>query len=129
MKAQINVVTIGVADLEKSMEFYKSFGWKTEGIEFGGVVVFMLENGLALTLLPRKEVAELAGASDVADGASKVTLTYSAESETEVDEVLAKAEAAGGKITKPATKQDWGGYTGYFTDLDGVTWEAVSGLV
>lgn len=129
MKAQINNVTLAVSDLQKSMDFYKSFGWKTEGIEFGGVVVFTLENGLALTLLPRKEVAELTNHEDVAEGASKLVLGYHAKTESEVDEVMAQAEAAGATITKPAAKQDWGGYSGIFVDIDGITWEIVAGIV
>jgi uncharacterized glyoxalase superfamily protein PhnB len=37
--------------------------------------------------------------------------------------VLAQAEAAGGKILKPAQEPFWGGYSGYFSDLDGFLWE------
>jgi hypothetical protein len=40
-----------------------------------------------------------------------------------VDEVLARAMAAGATITRPAFPTDWGGYVGYFTDLDGHLWE------
>jgi hypothetical protein len=37
--------------------------------------------------------------------------------------VLAEAKAAGGTILKPAVDTSWGGYNGYFADLDGHTWE------
>ena len=40
-----------------------------------------------------------------------------------VDAVLAEVEAAGGKIVKPAKAAFWGGYSGYFRDLDGHLWE------
>jgi uncharacterized glyoxalase superfamily protein PhnB len=40
-----------------------------------------------------------------------------------VDTVLAEVEAAGGKIVKPAKTAFWGGYSGYFRDLDGHLWE------
>jgi uncharacterized glyoxalase superfamily protein PhnB len=36
---------------------------------------------------------------------------------------LAKAEEAGARILKPAAKTFWGGYNGYFADLDGHLWE------
>ncbi len=41
----------------------------------------------------------------------------------EVAEVLALAERAGAKIVKPAQDVFWGGYHGYFSDLDGYYWE------
>jgi uncharacterized protein len=30
---------------------------------------------------------------------------------------------AGARILKPATRTDWGGYSGYFADPDGHPWE------
>jgi len=37
--------------------------------------------------------------------------------------VLAEAQAAGGKILKPAQDVFWGGHSGYFSDPDGHLWE------
>jgi uncharacterized glyoxalase superfamily protein PhnB len=37
--------------------------------------------------------------------------------------VLAEAQAAGATLLKPAEETDWGGYAGYFADLDGYPWE------
>ena len=39
------------------------------------------------------------------------------------DRALADAKAAGATVTKPAADQPWGGYSGYFADLDGFPWE------
>ncbi|HUU65810.1 MAG TPA: VOC family protein [Methyloceanibacter sp.] len=44
-------------------------------------------------------------------------------SEAEVDAMMAKAEAAGAQLLKPAVKVFWGGYSGYFADADGHVWE------
>ncbi|WP_206060496.1 VOC family protein [Nitrincola alkalilacustris] len=41
------------------------------------------------------------------------------------DEVMAQAESAGAVIVKPAQDTFWGGYAGYFQDLDGHLWEVV----
>jgi hypothetical protein len=30
---------------------------------------------------------------------------------------------AGGRVSKAAQRTDWGGYSGYFEDLDGHVWE------
>jgi uncharacterized glyoxalase superfamily protein PhnB len=52
-----------------------------------------------------------------------MALAYNARSREEVDSVLAQAAAAGAKILKPAREAFWGGYSGYFSDLDGILWE------
>jgi uncharacterized glyoxalase superfamily protein PhnB len=44
-------------------------------------------------------------------------------SEAEVEAMMAKAEAAGGRVLKPAAKVFWGGYSGYFADADDHVWE------
>jgi predicted lactoylglutathione lyase len=54
-----------------------------------------------------------------------VTLNYVVPSAKRVDEVLAEAERAGGKIVKPAQRAQWG-YFGYFSDLDGHLWKVAS---
>lgn len=36
---------------------------------------------------------------------------------------MTRAAALGAAITKPAAEAFWGGYTGYFRDLDGHLWE------
>jgi uncharacterized glyoxalase superfamily protein PhnB len=41
----------------------------------------------------------------------------------EVDAVLARARAAGGRVPRPAEETPWGGRTGYFADPDGHLWE------
>ena len=43
--------------------------------------------------------------------------------EAEVDAVLSKVSELGATIVKPAQKVSWGGYSGYFKDLDGYLFE------
>lgn len=54
-------------------------------------------------------------------------MAYNAKSIEEVDAILKKAKLAGATIQKEPTKTDWGGYGGYFTDLDGYYWEVAYG--
>jgi hypothetical protein len=54
------------------------------------------------------------------------TLSYIVASNERVDEVMDQAAKAGGKILKPAEKQQWGGYSGTFADPDGYVWKAAS---
>ncbi|HSV12476.1 MAG TPA: VOC family protein, partial [Hanamia sp.] len=63
MKQTINILTLGVNDLEKSLKFYQEgFGWQTKGIagtefENGAIVVFNLDNGIMVSLYERKNLA------------------------------------------------------------------------
>lgn len=52
-----------------------------------------------------------------------MALATNLASETEVDALLEAAERAGGRVTRPATRADWGGWSGYFADPDGHLWE------
>src|SRR2546423_1136068 len=67
MNARIDVITLAVDDLDRSLVFYRDgLGLKTQGViatEFpgdevnaaGAVVMFELEGGLTLALYPRRE--------------------------------------------------------------------------
>jgi hypothetical protein len=50
-------------------------------------------------------------------------VAYNTRNRAEVDSVLEHAVAAGAKLLKPAQEAFWGGYSGYFSDLDGFLWE------
>lgn len=129
MKQRINIVTLGVNNLEKSMEFYqKGLGWKTKGIigteyENGAVVLFELDNGIVLGLYERKNLAWDSKVKLQAESATEFSIGYFVNSDKEVDAIMEQAQKAGAKITKPAQKAFWGGYHGYFQDMDGHLWE------
>lgn len=129
MKPRINILTIGVNDLEKSLAFYRhGLGLKTQGIvgtefEHGAVVFIDLQNGMKLALYPRKEIAWDARISQASPSATEFTIGHLVNSKKEVDEAMSQAEKSGAKITKPAEETFWGGYAGYFQDPDGHLWE------
>jgi len=129
MKPRISVITIGVNDLERSLEFYRDgLGFSTEGIvgkefENGQVVFFDMENGLRLALYARKGLAWDAGIQQDPPGRTELSLGHNVNSSAEVDEVMEQAKKAGAGIVKPAQKTFWGGYAGYFQDPDGHLWE------
>ena len=64
MKPRITVLTLGVDDLERSLEFYQNgLHLPTEGIlgqefENGAVAFFDLQNGLKLAIWERKSLAK-----------------------------------------------------------------------
>ena len=124
MQQRISVVTLGVADLERSRAFYETgLGWQPAR-QSQGDVVFYQAGGLVLALYPRHLLAEDACVPDVnRDGFRGMTLAHNVRSREEVQQVLETATGAGGAITKPAQEVFWGGYAGYFADPDGHLWE------
>lgn len=123
MRQKMTLVTLGVRDFERSVNFYKNgLGWKTSSASMDDVAFFPL-GGIVLSLYPREKLAEDALVDPGGSGFSGITLAYNAKSEEEVDEVLHTVEGIGGKIVKPGQKVFWGGYSGYFADLDGHLWE------
>jgi catechol 2,3-dioxygenase-like lactoylglutathione lyase family enzyme len=120
--ARLSIVTIGVADLPRSVAFYEGLGWRRSSASMDGISWFDV-GGCALGLFPRDELAADAGVPDGAGGFGGITLAINVPSEGAVDEALADAEHAGGTIVKPAVRAEWGGYSGYFADPDGTCWE------
>lgn len=129
MKQRINLLTIGVNDLKRSMEFYQNgMGWQTKGIvgtefENGAVVMFELVNGTMLCLYERKNLAWDSKLALQAESATEFSIGYFVNSKKEVDAIMEQAKKAGAKITKPTQNAFWGGYHGYFQDRDGHLWE------
>jgi len=122
MEQRLSLVTLGVADLERARRFYEDgLGWKRAN-EDENVVFFQLP-GAVFGLWSRASLAEDAGLADTGATFSGMTLAYNARSREEVDAVIVEAEAAGGRVLKPAAESFWGGYSGYFADPDGHPWE------
>ncbi len=125
MKPRITIVTLGVADLPRAIRFYRDgLGFPTDANEDAEIAIFMT-GGVRLALYPKKALAEdISKQVKVsAGGFGGITLAHNVERKEEVAEVLALAERAGGKIVRPAQDVFWGGYHGYFSDLDGYYWE------
>jgi uncharacterized glyoxalase superfamily protein PhnB len=78
---------------------------------------------MVLGLYGREALAEDAQVPSAGSGFGGITLAYNVRAREEVDAVLKEAEAAGGRILKPAHDVFWGGYSGYFADPDGHPWE------
>lgn len=124
MEQRLSVITLGVADLERSRRFYEAgLGWTASDASQDGVVFFQL-GGMVFALFPRQSLAEDACLPDTGPtGFAGITLAYNARSHEEVDAVLAIAAKAGATLLKPAQDVFWGGYSGYFADPDGYAWE------
>ena len=58
---------------------------------------------------------------------SGMTLAHNAQSKDEVVAIMNRAQMAGAKIVKEPQDTFWGGFSGYFADLDGYYWEVAWG--
>lgn len=123
MRQKLNLITLGVDNFEKSLAFYeKGLGWKKSGKSMDGLALFPL-GGMILALHPREELAADCLLKYQSTTFSGMTISYNAKSEQEVEDILKQVAVLGGTIIKPAQKVYWGGYSGYFKDLDGFLFE------
>ncbi len=122
MEQRLSLITLGVADLARARRFYEDgLGWTKNNPE--EEVAFYQLNGLVLAVWARADLVEDAGITDSGATFSGIALAFNTRSHDEVDVILAEAQSAGGSVLKPAEETPWGGYSGYFADPDGHTWE------
>jgi catechol 2,3-dioxygenase-like lactoylglutathione lyase family enzyme len=123
MEQRISVITLGVADLQRAVNFYEQvIGWKPEPSPPG--VVFFDLNGIVFALWPHDELAKDLGMTDARGAAYRgYSLAHNVDSEAEVEAIFARLNEHGAHVLKQPQKTFWGGYSGYFSDPDGHTWE------
>jgi uncharacterized protein len=123
MRQKLHLITLGADNFQESLNFYeKGLGWKKSDKSLDNLALFQL-GGIILSLYSRQGLADDAQIKNTKSGFSGITLSYCTKSEKEVEEILMKVEKLGAEIVKPAQKAFWGGYHGYFKDLDGHLFE------
>jgi catechol 2,3-dioxygenase-like lactoylglutathione lyase family enzyme len=129
MKQRIKVLTLGVDDLERSVAFYRDgLGLQTQGItgqqfEHGAVAFFHMNDDLILALWPTTSLAKDANIAATRTRLGAVSIGHCVNSKAEVDAIIKQAQQAGAVITDPPSDRFWGGYSGYFHDINGHLWE------
>ena len=90
MNQHLHLITLGVRDFERSRKFYvETLGWKPASASNDDVVFFQA-GGVVLGLYPREKLAEDALTSPEGNGFAGITLAYNAQSEQEVDAIIAE---------------------------------------
>ena len=126
MGLQVTTIMLGVADLERSKKFYAEGLGATVDQDYPNFVLLKLDGGSAIALYERSAAAADAGVSAEGSGFSGVSFHYIVGSNGEVDDMMAKATAAGADVVRPAATVQWG-YFGYFGDPDGHLWKVAAG--
>ena len=124
---RISIICLGVKNMAASLRFYRDgLGFSTDEKEDNPKVVFFNTTGTKFELYPLSLLAEDIDENNppqIADGFAGITLAYNVKSEAEVHEIMELAKKAGAVIAKEPQKVFWGGYSGYFKDLNGNYWE------
>ncbi|MDH4229746.1 MAG: VOC family protein [Nitrospirota bacterium] len=125
MEPRISMITLGVADVDRAVAFYRDgLGFPLYPASQPGVVAFLNLSGTWLGLFSRTDLAADAGVKDSPAGVfSGVSLAHNVRTREAVAPLLAAAVKAGATLVKPASDADWGGHSGYFADPDGHLWE------
>jgi uncharacterized glyoxalase superfamily protein PhnB len=129
MKPRISLLTLGVADLERAVAFYRDgLGFPTQGIvgrefEHGAVAFFELAGGLRLAVWPQDSIAHDTALPKSPMSPTSFTIAHNVSKRGEVDGIIAQARRAGATIIKEPHETFYGGYAGYFRDPDGHVWE------
>ena len=122
MERRISLITLGVTDLERSVDFYRDVvGWKPTS--HPGEVAFLDLGGVILALWTHEALAADLGMDPAVGPYRAVSLAYNARSRDEVDAIFERVRGGGAVITKAPAETSWGGYSGYFADPDGHQWE------
>jgi len=118
---RVTLITLGVADLDRSRAYYEGLGWIPEQAMEN--VVFYDMGEAKFGLFPLDLLAAEQGRDAAALGMGAQTLAQNFGSEAEVDAQFARAIWAGATAVTLPTKTNWGEYSGYVADPDGHIWE------
>jgi len=121
---RVSIVTLGVADLERSTAFYESLGWARSSASMPTITLFEMQ-GSVLALYGWTALADDAQVPPDGAGFRGVTLALNLESRADVDAAFAEWLAVGAAAVVEPHAAFWGGYSSYVADPDGHLWELV----
>ena len=125
MKNKISLITLGVADIARSLEFYHNgLGFPLHNYTEGDEHPIMVMEGSWLALYAKESLAEGANIPVNTAQYSGVVFAHNVASKDEVDAVYKLVIKAGATPLVEPQEEFWGGYSGTFADPDGYVWSA-----
>jgi catechol 2,3-dioxygenase-like lactoylglutathione lyase family enzyme len=127
MLPKVSTIMLGVQDMARAKRFYVGGLGAAIQQDYPGFVLLNLgEGSSSLALYEWDAAARDAGVSPEGSGFRGVSFHFITDSSEAVDDVIAKAEAAGGSVVRKPEAAQWGGYFGYFADPDGYLWKVAT---
>jgi len=126
MKHSQIFVNLPVKDLKRTVDFYTKLGYSfnPQFTDENATCMIVGENLFVMLLVEKFFGSFINKAITDTSKSTEVLTCVSCENKAQVDELVAKARAAGGKV--PRQPQDHGFmYSHGYEDLDGHTWELV----
>jgi predicted lactoylglutathione lyase len=121
MQQQMAVLTLGIADLARSKRFYaEGFGW-TPVFENDEIAFYQMNGFVLATWLQPALEADMQRQGLVRPGAC--ALAHNVRSREEVQPLISRLAAAGGRVLRPGDAPPHGGFRGYVADPDDHAWE------
>lgn len=120
---QINIVTLGVANLKNATAFYSKWFNTTPSTASNEHITFFNLKGTKLGLFSTEALAKDANMNAEGNGFRNISLAINADSKEEVDSIFSHGIACGATGNKKPELVFWGGYSGYLSDPDGHLWE------
>jgi uncharacterized protein len=124
MSGRMIFLNLPVRDLPTARAFYEALGFRVnEYSSDDEQVAVAIDDTIVVTLVTRDRFAERVG-GEVGEPARATTVINSltATDRAEVDDLVARALAAGGTSAAPA-RENGAAYAGRFADPDGHVWE------
>ena len=121
MEQRLSMVTLGVADYARAKAFYEALGWSA-ALDIQETAFFNA-GSVILVLWERSKLDNDAGISGESGRWGGIALAHNVRSREEVHDALERARDAGADVTREPAETFYGGYAGYFRDLDGHAWE------
>jgi uncharacterized protein len=123
------VIALSTADRSSAYAFAQALGFETPGeLAEDGVpepLRVQLNEQACVMYVPTVGFGWITdGRATTEPGISECLLSLQVGTTTEVDSLVGRVDAAGGRVVSGPEQKAWG-YTGTFTDPDGHLWEAI----
>jgi len=121
MQQQISVITLGTADILRSRRFYADgFGWAP--VFENGEIIFYQMNGLMLGTFSKPALEQDMNRTGLLSPGA-FALAHNVPRREDVDPLIRRLAAAGGRVLRPGDAPPHGGFRGYVADPDDHAWE------